>query len=153
MYGQLGYDDAVDQGINSGEISGLGDVYLGATPLSVSGGTYHTCATFDDGRMKCWGYGYNGALGYDSTSNAGDGGSSSTTMASLDFIQPQEQVLASSLGSAGYHGCAVIEVGQLKCWGSGGYGQLGQGSSGTAYLAGVGNGGVGATAMADLEFV
>ena len=39
----------------------------------ISAGTYHTCAVLDDDKVKCWGSGDYGQLGYGDSSSRGDG--------------------------------------------------------------------------------
>ncbi len=46
-------------------------------------GTDHTCALFEDGRMKCWGSGEYGALGYGNRWDIGD----DETPADVGFVK------------------------------------------------------------------
>ena len=49
-HGQLGIGTNTNQ--NTPQQVSLG---IGRTAVSVSAGTYHTCAVLDDGSLKCWG--------------------------------------------------------------------------------------------------
>lgn len=48
------------------------DLGAGRTVLAITAGKYHTCASLDDGHVRCWGYGLMGRLGYGNTDNVGD---------------------------------------------------------------------------------
>jgi alpha-tubulin suppressor-like RCC1 family protein len=65
--GQLGYDDTVNRGGNTGDLGRLSAVNLGLgrTVTAVSVGDYHTCAILENGKLKCWGFNLYGQLGYD----------------------------------------------------------------------------------------
>ncbi|MFH1173689.1 MAG: LamG-like jellyroll fold domain-containing protein, partial [archaeon] len=91
-----------------------------AAYLSVSAGEYHACGILINGSVKCWGANSDGATGNGST-----GGNA---------LNPQliNDSAAYLTVSAGYgHTCAVrANDSQIMCWGSNGYGRLGNGSSG-----------------------
>jgi|GEM_PF-2535720 len=83
----------------------------------VIGGGSSTCAILDDNELSCWGYNYEGELGY------GD---------NKDRYMPPSFGL--NLGSgktaiamaAGYsHNCAILNDRSVKCWGQNTFGQLG----------------------------
>ena len=52
----------------------VGPVNLGAgrTARAITAGDDHTCALLDDGNVRCWGLGSEGALGYGNVNNIGD---------------------------------------------------------------------------------
>jgi len=120
-YGQLARGSTDDFGDDPGETN-VGPITLpaGRTAMAVSTGAYHACALLDDGQLRCWGQGVNGALGQGSTADVGD--------------QPGETPVAVDLGttaralvSGGYFTCASSASG-VRCWGWNDGGQLGQGS-------------------------
>ena len=85
---------------------------------SISSGSVHTCALREDKTVWCWGSGVFGQLG------AGYGlGKSSLTPTQVSGITTASQISAQSL-----HTCAVLENQTIWCWGSGGNGELGNGS-------------------------
>ena len=66
--GQLGYGNT-ENGFSPSE---LPSVSLGDDALTVSADGTHTCAILADGRLRCWGNGASGRLGYGNTNNIGD---------------------------------------------------------------------------------
>lgn len=98
-----------------------------ATPVQVSGlssgvsavaaGGSHTCAIITGGGLKCWG-------------NDGVGQLGNNTSLTDSPIPVNVMGLTSGVASvaAWNHTCAVTTNGAAKCWGSNGYGQLGDNS-------------------------
>lgn len=78
-FGRLGLGDTTNRGDGAQADPGMGDdlpavdLGLGRQPTQVSCGTTHTCATFDDGAIKCWGENSFGQLGQGNTNSRGDG--------------------------------------------------------------------------------
>ncbi|MFP2934515.1 hypothetical protein ACLESO_57285, partial [Pyxidicoccus sp. 3LG] len=75
-YGALGLGDRQDRGDGPGEMGdALPQVNLGTgrTATSLTTGYYRTCATLDDGSVKCWGDNTSGVLGLGDRMNRGDG--------------------------------------------------------------------------------
>jgi len=60
--GQLGYGDKIWRGDDEAPTV-ISDIDLGGVAVDVSMGT-HTCALLDTGRLRCWGLGGLGQLGY-----------------------------------------------------------------------------------------
>ena len=80
---------------------------------SVSVGNYHACALLTNGKVKCWGYNYYGAVGNGTSEN--------------EFHTPKtvSNIENATHVSAGYYfTCATVNE-KAKCWGSNGDGQLG----------------------------
>ncbi|EDM81589.1 regulator of chromosome condensation, RCC1 [Plesiocystis pacifica SIR-1] len=100
----------------------------GGTPdevVEVSSGRFHTCARMGDGAVRCWGQGSNGATGYASTDSIGDNEPASAA-GEVDIGGDAIDI------DAGYtHTCAVLEGGDVVCWGANGSGQLGYGNTDT----------------------
>lgn len=94
-------------------------VDLGKPAVSIEAGSEHTCAILESGKVRCWGSNTWGQLG------TGQSGQPSTGMLlgrALSFIEPVAQL---ALGFD--HSCALLEGGNVHCWGSNLFGQLGRG--------------------------
>ncbi len=102
---------------------GATDVDTGRDTDVVEGG--HTCARLANGSVRCWGWNQNGQLGYGNTENIGDDELPSTA-GPVDFGLGRSAV---ELSVGGQHDCAVLDQGDLKCWGFGEAGRLGYGDA------------------------
>ena len=115
-------------GRNSEGQLGDGSTENKSTPVSVSGlssevtaissGNFHTCALLVTGGVKCWGYNGEGQVGDGTTVNR---------ITPIHVSGLTSGVL--SISSGGNHSCALIESGDVKCWGYNAYGQLGDGTT------------------------
>ncbi len=84
---------------------------------AVASGDQHTCAITTTGAVKCWGKNNQGQVGNGTT------GAPQLTPADVALPTANYTLLAS--GTA--HTCASPGSGSISCWGSGIYGQLGDG--------------------------
>jgi alpha-tubulin suppressor-like RCC1 family protein len=114
--GQLGNGGTSDQTTPT-LTSSLG---TGRTAVALSSGYRHTCAILDDGNVSCWGDGLYGRLG-----NGGTSDKTTPTVTSSLGTGRTAVALASGL----YHTCAILDNGDVSCWGLGAYGQLGNGGT------------------------
>ena len=98
-------------------IPGLSNV----TRVAVGDG--HACALLESGVVKCWGENYSCQAG-----GGGDACGESAAGGKYPFIV-EVAGLANvvQLAAAGYHACAQLESGVVKCWGDNRCGQLGDG--------------------------
>jgi alpha-tubulin suppressor-like RCC1 family protein len=71
IYGKLGYGNTNDIGDNETPAS-AGNVDLGEAAQKVALDAEHSCALLTTGRVRCWGYGGAGRLGYGNTTTIGD---------------------------------------------------------------------------------
>lgn len=117
-YGQLGYGNTLDIGDNELPAA-AGDVNVGGRVTRIATGSNHTCAVLETGKVRCWGYGLHGALGYASTDSVGDD-ELPTTAGDVDVGGSVGQIAA-----GGSHTCARLKNGAVRCWGYGLHGQLG----------------------------
>ena len=100
------------------------DLGPGRTAVAITGGGYHTCAILDNGKVRCWGRGAEGQLGYGSTRSIGD----TETPDSVGPVRLGAGRTAVAMTGGGYHTCAILDNGKVRCWGEGGQGQLGYGN-------------------------
>ena len=119
--GQLGYANTNDIGDDEFPVS-ITDVPIGGAALEVDAGGTHTCARLDNGKLRCWGAGSSGQLGYGNTTTIGD---DEAPMSAGD-VPVGGAVIAQATGIG--HTCAIIANGAIRCWGSGSSGQLGYGN-------------------------
>jgi alpha-tubulin suppressor-like RCC1 family protein len=107
---------------------GIGSTVNSSTPVDVTGlssgvvaiasGGAHTCALLASGSVKCWGWEYWGQLGN------GVDTYSETTPVDVIGLTDVVGIYAGALTT-----CALLSDGSVKCWGYGGYYQLGIGST------------------------
>lgn len=116
----------------SGQL-GNGETESSGTPVTVEGldasivevvaSSSFACAHTDTGAVNCWGNNSSGQLGDNTTTD------SSTPVAVQDLAGP-----VIGLSSSSSHICAVLESGQLQCWGANRFGQLGLGCATAPHL-------------------
>lgn len=92
--------------------------------VEVTAGDKHTCARLNDGSVKCWGSNSSGQLGLvDKTvirgDNPGEMGSN------FDVVNLGEGRTAVRIAAGGEHTCAILDNGNVRCWGNNTYWQLG----------------------------
>ncbi len=131
--GQLGMDNTDRIGEGSGDMTSLGVVNLGSgrTATQISLGKKHSCAILDNGSAKCWGENANGLLGHDNNSTSlGAIGDAPSEMALLKGINLGTGRTAIQIDAGQAQNCALIDNGQVKCWGGNDQGGLGIGGTG-----------------------
>lgn len=119
--GELGYGNKEDIGDDETPAS-AGDIDIEERALQVSTGPLHTCVLFEGGGVRCWGYNYGHQLGSDKPPKIGDDEPLGASNA-MELAGPALQIAAGR-----DHTCAVIESGNVQCWGLGKHGKLGYGS-------------------------
>lgn len=131
-YGQLGVGDSNDR--QNPEAIVYDDTLEDA--VMVSAGAFHSCIILADQSLRCWGNNSRGQLGVGSTV-------STESITSTDAISPPvgDGPGALQVDSGRHHSCVIIgtdetfeladgsqislPAGQVKCWGSNDYGQIG----------------------------
>jgi len=105
---------------------------ISTTPVDVSGlssgvtaisaGYLHTCALITSGGMKCWGDNWKGDLG---------DGTMTNRLTPVDVVDGSGGLLSGVRGisAGGYHTCALMTSGGVKCWGYNATGALGDGTA------------------------
>ena len=89
-------------------------------PISVSGGSSHTCSLMADATVQCWGLNDRGQLGNGSNTRA-------TSPTPVSGISTATSVVAGSIST-----CALLNDETVKCWGGNSSGQLGNSSQSLA---------------------
>jgi alpha-tubulin suppressor-like RCC1 family protein len=120
--GQTGYGQNED--IGDDELpSMVPDLPLPAA-IDLAAGGAHTCAVFENGDVRCWGFNTSGQLGYGNTAQQVAIGDDETLegLAVVNLIAPANEI------DVGVLQTCVRVAGQLRCWGGGSYGQLGLGN-------------------------
>jgi alpha-tubulin suppressor-like RCC1 family protein len=77
---------------------------------------------FIDGSIRCWGQGHHGRLGLGSVDDIGD----NEAPVAAPLVDVGEVVETMALGRV--HSCAILESGNVRCWGLNEEGQLGYGT-------------------------
>ena len=103
-----------------------------APGTQIVAGLYHSCALVVDGAMavqaawpvRCWGFSGDGQVGYANTTVIGD----DETPRAAGPVDLGAGRMAKALAAGDYHSCAVLDDGNVRCWGYGNEGQLGYAS-------------------------
>jgi len=110
--GRLGYANTANIGDET-TAAQSGPVDVGGAAVQVAAGGAHTCALLQTGAVRCWGLGRGGRLGYANEKDIGDD-ETPASAGDIDLGGKAVQV------SAGWdHTCALLETGDLRCWGLG----------------------------------
>jgi alpha-tubulin suppressor-like RCC1 family protein len=128
FYGQLGIGATDHRGDDPGEMGAAlptVDLGTGRTATAIAAGLRHTCAILDTDQVKCWGNNNAGQLGLGDTTDRGDGPSEMGD--ALPAVPLGTGRTATAITAGDLHTCALLDNGQLKCWGDGGNGRLGLG--------------------------
>ena len=90
----------------------------GVTATAVSAGGFHTCALPGDGTVLCWGQNDLGQLGNGTVSPTVN--APNPAPASVSGI-----TTAVAVAAGGWHTCALLQDGSIRCWGDNTWGELG----------------------------
>lgn len=119
--GQLGLGHTDTIGDDETVDGATGIVPLPGAAVEVAAGYEHTCARLEGGDVICWGRQAEAQLGTGAPDPIGDDEPVSA-IGPIDLGGPAVDIDTSS-----NHTCAVLEDGGVRCWGSNGSGQLGNG--------------------------
>ena len=127
--GALGNGDARELGDTANEMGDnlpAVDLGSGQTATAVAAGTDHTCVLLITGTVKCWGLNASGQLGLGDTNLRGDEpGEIGDNLPPVDLGTGR---VATALVAGGEHTCALLDNGNVKCWGVNTHGELGLGN-------------------------
>ena len=102
--------------------------FNGQTLVSVSAGGTHTCAVAMNGAAYCWGDNTDCDLG---TGNAATCAQQNAPVAVASLVPDGGGLIAvAAIAAGGQHTCALRTNGDVVCWGSNVYGQVGNGMFG-----------------------
>jgi alpha-tubulin suppressor-like RCC1 family protein len=118
--GQLSQGNFANVGDNAGESTAL--VPLPRPAVAVAAGESFACAILDTGQVRCWGDNDYGQLAQGNTTPVGDSPGETAVPVALG-----RRAVALTAGDS--HVCAILDNGQLRCWGYNGDGELGQGNT------------------------
>jgi alpha-tubulin suppressor-like RCC1 family protein len=111
VWGEHGYGHKNDVGDDETPAT-AGDVSVGGKALAISAGGLKACVLLETGRVRCWGNGFNGALGTAQQAQAvGDNELPSSTP---EVPLPARAV---AIDSGLSDTCALLENRQVICWG------------------------------------
>ena len=102
------------------------------TATAVAAGYKHACALLQNGTVQCWGDDSYGELGDGNAILQPQRGGPSTSHSSVPVTVVGISTAVAITASDGYHSCAVLQNGTVKCWGDNVSGQLGDGTRTTA---------------------
>eukprot|EP00163_Fabomonas_tropica_P031978 TRINITY_DN780_c0_g3_i1.p1 TRINITY_DN780_c0_g3~~TRINITY_DN780_c0_g3_i1.p1 ORF type:complete len:3107 (-),score=538.58 TRINITY_DN780_c0_g3_i1:112-9432(-) len=131
--GMLGLDSLDNWGTGAGgsmmsNLPFVGFAADGATVRQVSNEYGTSCAVFSNGGVRCWGENSEGQLGLDTT-NVWGSGAGGSLMVNLPYVSFATTHKAVKVAAAESHVCALFNNLRARCWGKGGTGALGQGTS------------------------
>jgi len=121
----------VDGELGIGSVANIGDdelptadVTLATTATAISAGWHGTCALLTGGAVNCWGRAGSGQLGNGVNVTVGDD-ESVTANPNVDLGGHT----ATAITSGRDHSCAILDDGNVSCWGANNVGQLGLGTT------------------------
>jgi alpha-tubulin suppressor-like RCC1 family protein len=113
----------VDYSFGNERAADVPDLDIGGTAVQLAASDTHACVLLSDGDVRCWGNGEGGRLGYGNTESVGD----DETPASVGSVDVGGTVVQVAVGA--WQSCALIEGGEVRCWGHGDTGALGYGNT------------------------
>ena len=102
---------------------------LEANAVGLVTGNWNTCAVGSDGLVYCWGRNGNGQIGngQTSTNTCGNSGHKCKDVPTATSLigNSGDDILSIAFGHQ--HACALLDTGDVECWGRNNAGQIGQG--------------------------
>lgn len=122
VQGQLGYGNSnhIGDSETPGSVEPV-DLGPGNTATEITAGNGQTCVILNTRQVRCWGYAINGQLGFGNTNNIGD----DELPVSVAPVNLGPGRTAAAISAGDFHTCAILDTGQVRCWGNGANGRLG----------------------------
>lgn len=108
--GRLGYASRVNVGDDETPIDAP-DVDVGGPVAALAAGSNHVCALLESGAVRCWGVGREGQLGYGDRVTVGK----DQTPAQAGDVHLEGRAI--QISASRTHTCALLESGEVECWG------------------------------------
>jgi alpha-tubulin suppressor-like RCC1 family protein len=124
--GQLGVGNTTNYGVSNKDIETLSWTPYGHFATQIVGGAEHTCALMADGKVICWGDNSYGQLGRSDNNETVGGTNTDLATETYTYVNLGTGKTATKIAAGAYHTCALLQDGNVKCWGRNNYGQLGQ---------------------------
>jgi cysteine-rich repeat protein len=124
-----GVEQCDDANLTNGDGCDAGTCVESAAGRLTAGGA-HTCGFFEPTKLRCWGTGDSGRLGYDGIANVGQSTSPAIELQGAYVPIPSVESVV-QVDAGGTHTCAIVEENftrAVRCWGRGDQGQLGYGN-------------------------
>ncbi|HTL11025.1 MAG TPA: hypothetical protein VL588_00975, partial [Bdellovibrionota bacterium] len=104
--------------------------------VQVTVGGHFTCALTREGQIWCWGVNFLGQLGANTTQLCVEAAAREATAAcSPKPVQVTDLGGRAARVQAGEgHACALIDTGEVRCWGGNAYGELGDGTLSSRFI-------------------
>ncbi|MGC4090704.1 MAG: hypothetical protein QM756_23100 [Polyangiaceae bacterium] len=127
----LGYDSAVSIGTDPTQMGvALPNVPLSSVVKQLASGWFENCVVLAAGEVECFGGAVRGMIGRADYGNTGQSTNLGDEPGEMSTLYPLPLGGKARLVRVGRDfACALLETGQIKCWGQNNVGQLGQGSN------------------------
>ena len=117
--GQLGNPATGDLSPTPVPVTGI------TTATAVTAGGFHTCALLQNGTVQCWGQNDQGQLG----NGTMDPSAPTVAPRNATPVTVSDINNAIAVSAGGWHTCALLQNGTVRCWGQNDFGQLGNGAA------------------------
>jgi alpha-tubulin suppressor-like RCC1 family protein len=128
--GQIGQGDKVDRGDRPNQMhDALRPISLGfnLTARALAAAAFSSCVLLSDATVKCFGLNAQAQLGQGDTTIRGGKVAFYGYVGAIKAVDFGPNRTVRSMATGGYHVCAVLDDGSLKCFGNNDSGQLGLG--------------------------
>jgi alpha-tubulin suppressor-like RCC1 family protein len=120
--GPRGHGKSAAIGVAPGKLptpAELGDLPIAGRVAQVAPGSDHTCVLTDTGQVRCWGDSRFGVLGQGT-------GAGRVPVERAPLVDLGGRAV--EIAAGGFHTCALLDTGRVRCWGWNRAGQLGYGT-------------------------